>query len=262
MKKYIVLGLAVAALALTGCGHNEDVIKVGAISGPESDLLQTAAQVDSQKYGLNVQVLEFSDYIQPNAALNDGDIQANVFQHQPYLDEQIKEHGYKLAVAGKTFVYPMGLYSKDYASIDAIPNGSRVAIPNDPTNEARALLLLEKSGLITLDSQDPVKTTPSNITDNPRDLEIVEMDAANIPRAYQEVALAAINTNYAFAIDLLPSQDAVFVEEKDSPYANLIVVREQDINAPWVKQLVAAYHSPQVVAKAQALFKDEAVAAF
>jgi D-methionine transport system substrate-binding protein len=262
MKKYIVLGLAVAALALTGCGGNEDVIKVGAISGPESDLLQTAAQVDSQEYGLKVQVLEFSDYIQPNAALNDGDIQANVFQHKPYLDEQIKEHGYKLAVAGKTFVYPMGLYSKEYASIDAIPDGSRVAIPNDPTNEARALLLLAKAGLITLDSQDPVKTTPSNISDNPRDLEIVEMDAANIPRAYQEVALAAINTNYAFAIDLLPSQDAVFVEEKDSPYANLIVVREQDLDAPWVKQLVDAYHSPAVVAKAQALFKDEAVAAF
>lgn len=262
MKKYLALGLVAATLALTACGGNEDAIKVGAISGPESDLLQTAAQVARQAYDMKVEVIEFSDYLQPNAALNDGDIQANVFQHQPYLDEQIKEHGYELAVAGKTFVYPMGLYSKDYASIDAIPNDSRVAIPNDPTNEARALLLLAKAGLITLNRQDPVKTAPSNITDNPRNLKFVEMDAANIPRAYQEVALAAINTNYAFAIDLLPSQDALFVEEKDSPYANLIVVRVQDLNEPWVKQLVDAYHSPEVVAKAQALFRDEAVAAF
>ncbi len=136
---------------LSACQHSAtNELKVGTISGPETELMQTAAKVAKDKYGLNIKIVEFSDYIEPNAALNDGSIDANMFQHQPFLDQQIKDRNYKLIAVGKTFVYPMGIYSTRLKTIGQIPSSGVIAIPNDPSNEGRALLLLQQAGLIKL----------------------------------------------------------------------------------------------------------------
>lgn len=263
IKKHLsIAALVLGTALLAGCHDDDKTVTIGTIAGPETQLAEVAAEVAQERYGLHVKIVTFSDYVQPNAALDDGSLQANVFQHAPYLNEQVAEHHYKLDVAGKTFIYPMGIYSKSYHNLSVLPEGSEIAIPNDPTNEGRALLLLEKAGLITLAPEAGLKATPHDITSNPKQLEFVELDAAQLARAYQDVEVAVINTNYALPAGLLPSKDALFIEDKNSPYANLIVVRTQDIDKPWVKELVNAFHSQEVVDKANALFQGQVVAAF
>lgn len=254
--------LAFCTAFLAGCHDDDKTITIGTIAGPETQLAEVAAQVAQERYGLHIKIVAFTDYIQPNAALNDGDLQANVFQHAPYLNEQVATYHYKLEAAGKTFVYPMGIYSKTYHNLSGLPDGSQVAIPNDPTNEGRALLLLEKAGLITLSPEAGLKATPHDITSNPKQLEFVELDAAQLARAYQDADLAVINTNYAISAGLLPSKDALFIEDKESPYANLIVVRTKDMNQPWVKELVNSFQSEKVVNEANEIFQGQVVPAF
>jgi len=277
MRVLVIAVWALIACLLTAChddeqssGPNEQTskqemvqaIRVGTIAGPETELMQAAAAVAKAQFDLDVKMIVFSDYIQPNEALNQGDLDANMFQHKPYLDEQSAEHHYQLAIAGKTFVYPMGLYSSRYKTLAEIPTHTRVAIPNDPTNEGRALLLLQKSGLITLKAEAGLKATVQEIAKNPKQLQFVELDAANLPRAFADVGLAVINTNYAIPAGLVPSQDAIVLEDKDSPYANLIVVRQADKDQPWVHELVKAFQSPQVADKAKQLFQDQAIPAW
>lgn len=259
--------LAIAALAscvtlLMGCREDEKTITIGTIAGPETELAEVAAEVAQNRYNLHVKVVTFSDYLQPNAALNDGALQANIFQHKPYLTEQIAAHHYDLVIAGKTFIYPMGVYSMTYHNLSELPQNSEVAIPNDPTNEGRALLLLQKAGLINVSPEADLKATPHDIINNPKQLKFIELDAAQLARAYQDVAIAVINTNYAIPAGLLPSKDALFVEDKDSPYANLIVIRAKDAEKPWVKELVNSFQSQEVVDKANELFEGQVIAAF
>lgn len=247
---------------LTACHDDKDVIKVGTIAGPETELAEVAATVAEKKYGLHIKLVTFSDYLQPNAALEEGSLQANVFQHHPYLDQQVNTYGYKLAAVGKTFVYPMGIYSATYHDLQSIPDALKVAIPNDPSNEARALLLLQSAGLIELNHDHNLNSTPQDIVDNPKKLNFVELDAAQLTRAYHDVDLAVINTNYAIPAGLYPSRDALYLESKDSPYANLIVVRQTDVDQPWVQNWVDALHSQAVVDKANDLFQGQALASF
>lgn len=261
-RSLLLSALAFCTVFLTGCHDDGKTVTIGTITGPETQLAEVAAQVAKQRYGLHVKIVTFSDYSEPNAALNNGTLQANVFQHTPYLNEEVATHHYKLEVAGKTFVYPMGIYSKRFHNLSVLPEGSEVAIPNDPTNEARALLLLQKAGLITLAPEAGLKATTHDITANPKQLEFVELDAAQLAHAYQDVEIAVINTNYALSAGLLPSKDALFIEEKESPYANLIVVRTKDIHKPWVKELVNSFQSQAVVDKANELFDGQVVAAF
>lgn len=224
----------------------EDTLRVGIMSGVQEQIMQVAQQVAAKQYNLNLQLVPFDDYILPNTALNSGNIDANIFQTIPYLHAQIAERGYQLTWIGKTFVYPMGLFSKHYSSLSALPYGAIVAIPNDPSNEGRALLLLQKAGLITVNPKVGLLGTPSDITSNPKNLQFKALDAASIPRALPDVALAAINNDYVAPAGLSLNQ-ALFKEGPDAPYGNIIVVRTQDKNKPIFQKLIAVMHSPQVV---------------
>jgi D-methionine transport system substrate-binding protein len=265
LKTFSLLA-AGAALTAASLAHADDkVIRVGTVSGPDAQVWQVVQKVAKEKEGLNVKVIEFTDYVQPNAALDAGDLDANSFQHQPYLDSQIRDRGYKLVSVGLTYISPMGAYSKKYKSLQDLPQGAKVAVPNDPSNENRALLLLQSQGLIKLKPGMGVNghnATALDLADNPRKLKISELDAAQLPRVLGDVDAAVVNTNFALHGGLQPTKDAIALEDLHSPYANIIAVRIQDKDQPWVKKLVAAYQSPEVKAYIDKEFKGAMVASF
>ena len=207
------------------------------------------------KKGLDIQLIEFSDYVVPNAALDAGELQANSFQNQPYLDNQKADRGYKIESVGLTVNFPIGVYSKKHKSWSDILNGGTVSIPNDPTNGGRVLLLLRDKEVIKLKEGVGFKPKLSDITDNPRKLKFIEIDAAQSPRALDDVDAAAINTNYATQAGLDPVKDPILREDPKGPYVNLIAVRAADKDKPWVKTLVESYHTPEVKEFVFAKFK-------
>jgi D-methionine transport system substrate-binding protein len=235
---------AVAALALTGLAHAE-TIKVGVTAGPHAQVMEAVKALAAKK-GLDIQIVEFSDYVVPNAALEAGDLQANSFQHQPYLDNQIADRKYKIESVGTTVNFPMGIYSKKVKSWDEVKTGATLAIPNDPTNGGRVLLLLRDKGVIKLRDGVGFKPTMLDITDNPKKLKVIEIDAAQTPRTLDDVDAAGVNTNYATQSGLDPVKDALLREEPKGPYANVIAVRSVDKDKPWVKTLVESYQSPEI----------------
>ncbi|MGE7367586.1 MetQ/NlpA family ABC transporter substrate-binding protein [Neorhizobium sp. NPDC001467] len=242
MKK-LILAATLAAFA-AGSALAED-IKVGVSAGEHAKIMEKVAEVAKTK-GLNIDIVEFSDYVVPNQALNDGDIQANSFQHQPYLDNQIADRKFDLVSIGKTITTPMGVYSKKVKSLDELKEGSTVAIPNDPTNGGRALLVLAAKGLIKFKPDAGIKVTPADIIENPKKIEFAEIDAAQLPRSLDDVDAAVINTNYAMEAGLNPRKDSIAIEGDESPYANIIVVRTADKDASWAKTLVEAYHDDSI----------------
>lgn len=238
------------------------VIKVGVMSGVEQTILEQAKTVAAKKYGLDIELIPFDDYILPNTALADGSIDANIFQTIPYLDGQIKTRGYQLAPIAKTFVYPMGLFSRKITSLANLPRGAIVAIPNDPSNEGRALLLLQKAGLITLKAGVGLLGTVQDIASNPRQLQIKTLDSAQLPRVFQDADLVALNNDFVQPAGFTLAQ-ALFKEDKDAPYANIIVVRASDKNRPLFKELIEAVQSQPVVdATAKAFPNGAAIPAF
>jgi D-methionine transport system substrate-binding protein len=248
MQRRFILKFAAALLGATlfsAGAHADETIKMGVTGGPHAQIMEVVRQV-AAKNGLKITVVEFSDYVQPNAALAAGDLDANSYQHLPYLEAQVKDRGYKLIRIADTVTYPMGIYSKKLKSLAALPNGARIAVPNDPTNGGRALLLLQKQGLIKLRAGAGLKATPLDIVENPKKLKIVELDAAQIPRSLDDVDAAAINTNFAMEAGLKPKSDAIAIEDPHGPYVNIIAIRAADKDKPWVARLVAAYHSPEV----------------
>lgn len=252
---------------LSACGNDKPAndpmhIKVGTISGPETALMITAKRVAMQKYGIDIQIVEFSDYRLPNTALANGSIDANVYQHLPYLQAAIKAQGYKLVSIGKTFIYPMGIYSNKINDLDDLPKNAIVAIPNDPSNEARALLLLQKAGVIRLNQPLNFAATAADIVENPKNLLFKTMDAAQLARILPDVSIAIINTNFALPAGLSPSRDAIYQEDKDSPYANIIVVRKGDEQRPAIQALVRSLQSEQVLRTAQQQFFGHAIPAW
>lgn len=260
MKIFSIL-ILLLGLTLTACKPSEkDTIKLGVIAGPEAELAQVAKKVAKKKYGLNVKIIEFTDYNIPNVALNDGSIDVNLFQHQPFLDETIKKTQFKLVSIGKVFVYPIGGYSKKIKSISDLPDGAIVAIPSDPTNQTRALDLLEAANFIQL---KPVPfATPQDLTKNYKKLVFKPMDAALLTRVLPDVHLAFINSTFAIPAGLLPRRDSLLTESANSPYANIIVVREGDKDKPQFKQLVEAFHSQEVKDAAKKLFQGQAIPAW
>ncbi|MEZ9526589.1 DL-methionine transporter substrate-binding subunit [Enterovibrio norvegicus] len=257
-----VLGLA-SALALTGCGEEKAVdltkVKIGVMAGAEEQVAEIAVKVAKEKYGLDVELITFTDYVSPNAALEEGSIDANAFQHKPYLDQQISDRGYKFEIAGNTLVYPIAGYSNTVTSVDQIQDGAQIAVPNDPTNLGRSLLLLEQQGLLTLKEGVGLQATVLDIVGNPKNLDIVELEAAQLPRSLDDVTLAIINNTYAATIGLSQEKDGVFVEDKKSPYVNLIVARTDNVNAENVKQFVSAYQSDAVYTAAVDTFQGGVV---
>ncbi len=264
LKTFAAVGALIGSLALVGCGQEEkdpNHIKVGEIVGAEQQVAEVAQKVAKEKYGLDVELVTFNDYVLPNEALNKGDIDANAFQHKPYLDQQIKDRGYKLVSVGNTFVYPIAGYSKKIKSLDELQEGAQIAVPNDPTNLGRSLLLLQKVGLIKLKDGVGLLPTVLDVTENPKKLKIVELEAPQLPRSLDDaqIALAVINTTYASQINLTPAKDGIFVEDKDSPYVNLIVSREDNKDAENVKKFVQAYQSDEVNDAANKTFNGGAV---
>lgn len=267
MRIIVYLSLFLAqALGLSACDSKprlENELIVGSMAGPESTLMKTVIQV-AEREGLQVRLLEFEDYVMPNAALATFDIDANLFQHAPYL-QKINESGQypmRLVSIGKGFVYPMGLYSRRHTNLNTLPSGAKIGIPIDPSNQARALLLLEKAGLIRLNKSAISNTAiqVQAIQENPLSLQIIPMEAATLPRLLEDLDIAAINTNYALPAGL--EKHRLFQEDKDSLYANVLVVRESEQARPAFQTLLKALHSQESLDKAKALFGDQAIPAW
>ena len=259
MKKLLTLATAAvlgSALLLTGCGEEKKAtppaadktkavtIKVGASPTPHAEIL-TEAKERLAKDGVTLEIVEFTDYVQPNLALNEKSLDANYFQHVPYMEKFASEHNLELASVGTVHVEPMALYSRTAKQIDSIADGSKIAIPNDATNGGRALILLHKTGLITLKDPANILATKEDVTDNPHNFEFVELEAAQLPRSLDDVGAAVINTNYAIDAGLVPTKDALAIESKDSPYANIITVRSGDESRPEIQKLLKALQSAE-----------------
>lgn len=254
------------ALSIVSCGgqskeNDPNHIKVGVQSGPEYVLAETAKQVAKERFGLEVELVQFNDYVLPNEALHQGDLDANVFQTRPYLEVQSNQRGYKFAVVGNTFVYPIAGYSRKISSLDELENGNTILIPNDPTNGGRSLLLLEKIGLITLKEGVGLLPTVNDIVENPLQLRIMELEAPQLPRALDDknVTIAVINNTFATPIGLIATRDGLFVEDKESPYVNIVVSREDNQNEEKIQKFVQAYQSEEVAEAAEREFKGSAV---
>ena len=266
LKSIAVVGALLGTLVLAGCGEKEkdaNSIKVGVIMGKELEVAEVAQKVAKEKYGLDVELVSFNDFVLPNEALSKGDIDLNAFQHKPYLDQQIKDRNYKLVPVGNTFIYPIAAYSKKIKSVDELADGSQIALPNDPTNVGRSLLLLQQQGLIKLKDGTGLMPTVLDVVENPKNLKFVELEAPQLPRALddQKIALAIINTTWASSATpkLTPAKDGLFVEDKDSPYVNIIVAREDNKDNENVKKFIQAYQSDEVANKANEVFDGGAV---
>ncbi|HEX4045085.1 MAG TPA: MetQ/NlpA family ABC transporter substrate-binding protein [Gammaproteobacteria bacterium] len=237
--------------------HTDNVLRIGVMSGWPQQVMQVAQQVAEKDYGLRLQIVTFNDYVQPNTALQHHSIDANIFQHTPYFAAQLKATHYQLIAIGKTFVYPMGFYSQHLTNITQLKKQAIVAIPNDPSNGGRALLLLEKAGLIQLKPGVGTLATIKDIIANPRQLQFRLLDAAQLPRVLKDADLVAITNDFVGPAGLTIKQ-AVLKEGSDSLYANIIVIRAEDKNNPLYQKLILIMHSPEVVRATEQLFPDGA----
>jgi len=241
--------LAVFALAtLLGSGTavaQQQTLKVGVTAGPHAQIFEVV-KAEAAKKGLTLNVIEFSDYVQPNVALAAGDLDLNSYQHQPYLDNANADRGYKLVSIAKTVIFPIGIYSQKVKSLSELKEGARIGIPNDPTNGGRSLLLLQAQGLIKVNPAVGLKATPIDVVENPKKLRFIELDAAQLARSLADTDASAVNTNFAIEAGLNPNKDAIVREAPDSPYANVLVVQEKRKDEPVFKTLVEAYHSQPV----------------
>ena len=262
MKKILTIALvalltivSVFAQATSETQSSTTKIVVGATPEPHAALLSLVVD-DLAAQGITLEVKEFTDYVTPNDAVEYGEIDANYFQHIPYLESFNTEHGYHLVNAGGIHVEPIALYSSKYSSLSDIPNGAVIAIPNDPTNEGRALLLLQSAGLIKLKDNAGLEAIPLDIVENPKNLKFSEIEAATLPRILSDVDAAVINGNYAIPAGLVATRDGLFVEGADSPYVNVIAVKAGNENNPAVKALVEALKSDKVKAYVAEHYKN------
>ena len=275
LKKLLGAAALASIFALTACNEEKKAeaalankpsaeiaakIKVGVMAGPEHEVAEIAAKVAKEKYGLDVEYVLFNDYALPNTAVSKGDLDANAMQHKPYLDKDSSEKKLtNLVIVGNTFVYPLAGYSKKIKNVAELKDGAVVAVPNDPSNLARALILLEKQGLIKLKDNTNLFATSLDIVENPKKLQIKEVDTSVAARTLDDVELAVVNNTYAGQVGLNASEHGVFLEDKDSPYVNIIVAREDNKNSEAVKNFVKAYQTPEVEAEAKKHFKDGVV---
>ena len=262
MKKIIVIALvailsvvSVFAQAAAETQSSTTKIVVGATPEPHAALLSLVVD-DLAAQGITLEIKEFTDYVTPNDAVEYGEIDANYFQHIPYLESFNTEHGYHLVNAGGIHVEPIALYSSKYSSLSDLPNGAVIAIPNDPTNEGRALLLLQSAGLIKLRADAGLEAIPLDITENPKNFKFSEIEAATLPRVLSDVDAAIINGNYAIPAGLVATRDGLFVEGADSPYVNVIAVKEGNENNLAIKALIEALKSDEVAAFVAEKYKN------
>jgi D-methionine transport system substrate-binding protein len=273
----LVLGLIAALVA--GCGAKQGAtsgeqsqgqnsgdskvvtIKVGASPVPHAEILNVVKPI-LEKEGIKLEIVEFTDYVQPNLKLAEKELDANYFQHIPYLEDFSKEHNLDLTYIAKVHIEPMGIYSKKVKNLSELKEGATIAIPNDATNGGRALLLLQSAGVIKLKEGTGIKATVGDIAENPKNVKISELEAATLPRVLQDVDAAVINTNYALEAKLVPTKDALFIESADSPYVNILAVRKGDESRPELKKLAEALNSPEVKKFIEEKYQGSVVPAF
>ncbi len=242
MKKLVAFALAVVSAAAV---FAQTTLKVGATPEPHATLLNLVKE-DLKAEGVNLVVMEFTDYVKPNVALEDGELDANFFQHLPYLDSFNKERGFHLVNAGGIHIEPIAIYSNKIKNLSDLPKKATIAIPNDPTNEGRALLLLQAAGLIELRKDAGLEATPMDIAKNPSKLKFKEIEAASLTHVLKDVDAAVINGNYAMLAKLSATKDGIYIEGKESPYVNIIAVKAGNENNAAVKALVKALQSQKV----------------
>lgn len=246
----------------TGGGAQETVtLKVGASPSPHAKILEHIKPA-LEKEGVNLEIVEFTDYLLPNTQVDSKEIDANFFQHKPYLDNEIKERKLDLESVIAVHVEPLGAYSRTIKSADELKDGAVVAIPSDPSNAGRALTLLSKNGVIKLQDETKLEATVKDIVENPKNLEFKEVEAAMLPRMLDELDLAVINTNYALEAGLDPTKDALFIEDKENPYANLLVARPDNKDSDAIQKLAKALTSEDVKTFIEEEYKGAVIPAF
>lgn len=262
--QHLALVAALILLSLTGCSapkEGDHTLIVAATAVPHAEILKQIQPLLA-KEGVDLKIKVFADYVQPNTQVAEKNIDLNYFQTKPYLDAFNREHGTNLVIVTGVHIEPFGAYSRKYKSIDQLPDGASVTLPNDPSNNSRALLLLAKNGLIMLKDPTNELSTVKDITANPKHLKFRELEAAMLPRTLDEVDLALINTNYALAAGLNPTKDALLIENKDSPYVNYLVGRPDNQNDPRVQKLAKALNSPEVKAFIEQKYHGAVLPAF
>lgn len=258
MSKLVKILITVALMALmvvtAGCGGDKKdeikadtqaPIKIGVTAGPHAEIMDNVKKL-ADKEGLKIEVVEFSDFVSPNVALAQGELFANSMQHAPYLAATLKkEPKFQLVEVFKTVNFPMAIYSTKYKKVDDIPAGATIGIPNDPSNGARALLVLADKGFIEVKDKNSVTTTVADITKNDKKYKIQELDAASIPKAMPDLDIAVINANYALVAKLNPSKDSLLIERNDNPFLNVFVTTKANEKDPRIAQLKKIYQSAE-----------------
>ncbi|WP_127836423.1 MetQ/NlpA family ABC transporter substrate-binding protein [Clostridium prolinivorans] len=282
MKKILSIILSALLISgLSGCSTQKDtsketkvedkkVIKVGATAVPHKEILEGAVKPLLEKQGYKLEIIEYTDYVLPNTALADGELDANYFQHEPYLNNMIKEKNLDLTYTVKVHLEPIALYSKKIKSLDELKDGAVIAVPNDSTNEARALRLLESQGLFKLKEGELVTKLDIDKASNTKNIQIKEVDAAQIPRSLVDFDAAVINSNYAMSSGLTPNTDSIVNSEgkhiiestKDNPYNNILAVRKEDKDKPYIQALSKALTSPEVKKFIEDKYKSSVIPAF
>ncbi|MGB9812098.1 MAG: MetQ/NlpA family ABC transporter substrate-binding protein [Thermovenabulum sp.] len=278
MRKILaaILLLSLIIISLAGCaskadknsqsvsspqGENLKIIKVGASPIPHAEILNVVKPI-LEKQGIKLEIIEFTDYVQPNIKLAEKELDANYFQHIPYLEDFCKKHNLNLTYIAKVHIEPMGIYSSKIKDLKELKNGAEIAIPNDATNGGRALLLLQSAGIIKLKDSAGITATKNDIIENPKNIKITELEAATLPRVLNDVDAAVINTNYALEAKLNPKKDALYIESADSPYVNILAVRKGDEARPELKKLAEALNSPEVKKFIEEKYNGAVVPAF
>jgi D-methionine transport system substrate-binding protein len=253
-----VVGIAGPSRALA---DDKKAIKVGIISGEDEDVWRVVTAQAAER-GLTIETVVFNDYTQPNEALERGEIDANAFQHQPYLDNQIKTQGYHIVAVGYTGVWPIGLYSKKYTKVADLPEGAVIGVPNDPSNEGRALRVLQNEGVIKLKDGTGILTTVADVVENAKQVNIKELDAGVVGRAIEDLDAAVVNTDWALKSGLTPENRIAQEPIADNPYRNFIAVKAGSENDAWVKTLVASYQNEAVKAEFERVYKGAGLSAY
>jgi len=253
---------ALIAFAAPAPSFAEDKsIKVGIMSGEDEDVWRVVT-TEAAKKGIKIETITFNDYTQPNEALERGEIDANAFQHQPYLDNQIKQNGYHIVRVGYTGVWPIGLYSKKHKSVAELPEGAVIGVPNDPSNEGRALRVLQSEGLIKLKDGTGILATIADVAENPKNIEIKELDAGIVGRSIDDLDAGVVNTDWALKSGLSPAERVAQEPIADNPYRNFIAVKEENKDADWVKTLVSSYQNDTVKAEFDKVYKGTGLSAY
>ncbi|GEN55866.1 lipoprotein [Halolactibacillus alkaliphilus] len=266
MRKLLALISLAVLVVLAGCGDeattlSENEITVGVTAGPHEQILEKVKELAAEE-DLTVNIEVFTEYVIPNTALDEGELDLNSYQHQPFLDNAKSDRGYEIEAVATTVNFPMGIYSTEIADVSQLQEGDKVALPNDPTNGARALILFEAAGLITLKEGVGAEAMVLDIEENPLNLDFIELEASQIPRQLEEVAAAAINTNFAIEHGFVPTEDAIYIEPSDSPWVNLIVAREENSDDPVIEKFIRIYQSDEVKQFIEDTFEGSVVASW